>query len=102
MINGVAGCGIRPRGGVNFKVAGVKSGGKQIKVEASVLPKVNVNLPTVPVSPVTSGSTCQIWLQFGPTGATSTFKTCFSWVLNGEVKGKSRRATTHLQCCRQQ
>ena len=38
---------------MGFKVAGVRGGGKQIKVEASVLPKVTAELPTIPVSPVT-------------------------------------------------
>ena len=52
-INGVAGYNIRPRGTVSFKVAGVQGGGKQIEVEASVLPKVTADLPTIPVSPVT-------------------------------------------------
>ena len=36
--------------------------------------------------------------KFRPTRAPSAFKTCFAWVLNGEVKGKSRHATTH-DCC---
>ena len=39
---------------MRFKVAGVRGGGKQIKVEAFVLPKVTANLPTVPVFLVTS------------------------------------------------
>ena len=51
-IKGVAGYDIRPRGTVSFKVAGVRGGGKQIEVEASVLPKVTADLPTIPVSPV--------------------------------------------------
>ena len=37
---------------MRLKVTGVRGGGKQIEVEAFVLPKVTVNLPTVPVSPV--------------------------------------------------
>ena len=52
-INGVAGFNVRPKGTVNFKVSGVRHGGKEIEVEASVLPKVTVDLPTVPVSPIT-------------------------------------------------
>ena len=59
-INGVAGIDVRPRGTVSFKVAGVQSGGKQIEIEASVLPKVTVDLPTLPVSPVTR------WKPVGP------------------------------------
>ena len=53
IINGVAGCNVCSKGTVNFKVVGVRGGWKQIKVEASVLPKVTVDLPTIPVSPVT-------------------------------------------------
>ena len=41
-INGVAGCSVRPKGTVSFKVAAVRGGRKQIEVEASVLPKVTV------------------------------------------------------------
>ena len=52
-IKGVAGFDVRPRGTVKFKVAGVRGGGKPIEVEASVLPKVTDDLPTVPVSPDT-------------------------------------------------
>ena len=37
---------------MRFKVTGVQGGGKQIEVEAFVLPKVTANLPTVPVSSV--------------------------------------------------
>ena len=51
--NGLAGFNVRPRGTVKFKVAGVRGGGKPIKVEASVLLKVTDDLPSGPVSPVT-------------------------------------------------
>ena len=34
--------------------------------------------------------------RFGPTRVPSAFKTCFGWVPNGEVKGKGKRATTHV------
>ena len=53
MIRGVAGIGVRPRGGVNFKVAGVKSGGKQIELENSTISKVTADLAMVTVSSVT-------------------------------------------------
>ena len=53
-INGVANFSVCPRGTVNFKLTGVQRGGKQIEVEASVLPKVTADLPTIPVSPVTN------------------------------------------------
>ena len=116
-INGVASIDVCPKGTVSFKVAGVQIGGKQIEVEASVLPKVTFDLPTLPAWPVTwwkhlsdlefadpdhrtpaqvdillvgevfSKAVLQSW-QFGPTRAPSAFKTCFRWVLNGEVKGK--------------
>ena len=39
---------------MNFKIAGVKSGGKQIQVEASVLPKVTADLPAIPAASVTN------------------------------------------------
>ena len=116
-ITGVAGIDIRPKGTAKFKVAGVKGDGKQIKVEASVLPKVTADLPTIPVSPVTwwkhlldlelahldYGVPAQVDLilggkvfskavlhgqRFGPTGAPSAFKMCFGWVLNGQGKGE--------------
>ena len=103
---------MQPKGIVHFKVAGVKRGGKQIGVEASVLPQVTADLPTVPVSPVTRwkhlkdlefgdpeyGTPAPVDIllggkvfskavlhgrRFGPTGAPSAFKTCFGWVLNG-------------------
>ena len=93
-------------------------------MEASVLPKVTVDLPTVPVSLVTKWKHLsdlefrdpdyETWAQvdillggkvfrkavlhgrwFGPTGAPSALKTCFSWVLNGEVKGKGRLSSAH-------
>ena len=51
-INGVAGHSVRPKGVVNFQIAGVRSGGKKIEVEASVLPKVTADLPTIPVASV--------------------------------------------------
>ena len=111
----------------NFKVAGVKGKGKQIEVEASVLSKVTADLPTVPVSLVTTwqhlsdlefgdpdyGTLVRVGIllggevfskavlygrQFSPTGAPSAFKTCFGWVLNGKVKGRGRRSSTHV-CC---
>ena len=126
-VSGVAGIAIHPKGTVRFKVAGVRDGGKQIEVEASVLPKVTADLPTVPVPPVTrwkhlSGlefadpeygvpARVDILLggtifskavlhgrRFGPTGAPSAFKTCFGWVLLGEVNGKGRRSSTRV-CC---
>ena len=53
MMNEVAGIDVRPSGTLSFKLAGVQSGGKQIEVKASVLPKATANLPTLPVSPVT-------------------------------------------------
>ena len=119
-INRVAGVDVRPRGTVSFSVVRVRSGGKQIEVEASVLPKVTADLPTLPVSPVTKwkhlsdpefadldyGSPAWVDILLGgkvfskavlhgrwfcPSGAPSAFKTCFSWVLNGEVKGKGRQ-----------
>ena len=37
---------------MNFKIAGVRNGGKKIEVEASVLPKVTADLPTIPVASV--------------------------------------------------
>ena len=84
----------------------MQSGGKQIEVEASVLPKVTANLPTIPVSLVTKWKHLsdlevgdpdygtQAWVdillegkvfsqavlhcrRLGPTGAPSDFKTCF-------------------------
>ena len=101
---------------MSFKVAGVRGGGKQIDVEAFVLPKVTADLPTIPVSPVTQwkhllglkladpdyGTPARVDIlligkvfskavlhgrRYGPTGAPSAFKTCFGWVLNGETKG---------------
>ena len=126
-INGVAGTDVRPRGTVSFKVAGVRSGGRQIEVEASVLPKVTADLPMLPVSLVTKWKHLSdlefadldygtlAWVDillggkvfskavlhgrwFGPSGALSAFKTCFSWVLNGEVRSKGRQSLTHV-CC---
>ena len=111
---------MHPRGTVGFKVAGVQRGGKQIEVQASVLPKVTADLPTVPVSSVTRwkhlsdlefgdpdyGTPARVDIllggkvfskavlhgrRFGPTGAPSAFKTCFGWVLNGEAKCESQR-----------
>ena len=38
---------------VKFRVAGVQTWGKQVEVNASILPKVTADQPTVPVSPVT-------------------------------------------------
>ena len=96
-------------------------------MEASILPKVTANLPTVPVSPDTKwkhlsdlefggsdyGTPARVDIllggevfskavlhgrRFNPTGALSTFKMCFGWALNGEVKGNGRCATTHV-CC---
>ena len=91
--------------------------GKQIEVEAAVLPKVTGDLRTIPVSPVTQwkhlsgleladpdyGTPAQVDIllggkvfskailhgrQFGPTGAPSAFKTRFGWVLYRETKGQ--------------
>ena len=42
-----------PGATVNSKVAGIRGGWKQIEVEASVLPEVMPDLPSIPVSPVT-------------------------------------------------
>ena len=53
MIIRVACIDVRPRGTLNFKVAGVRSGEKQIKVEASILLKVNADIPTLRVFLVT-------------------------------------------------
>ena len=126
-IDGVAGCNVRPRGTVSFKVAGIRGGGKQIEVEASVLPKVTSDLPTIPVSPVTQwkhlsglefadpdyGTPARVDIllggdvfskavlhgrRYGPTGAPSAFKTCFGWVLNGETNSPRRQGTSHV-CC---
>ena len=36
--------------------------------------------------------------RFGPKGAPSAFKTCFGWVLNGEVKGEGQQSLNHV-CC---
>ena len=52
-INGVAVYNVRSRGTVSFKVAGIRDGGKQTEVEASILPKVNADLLTIAISPVT-------------------------------------------------
>ena len=41
---------------MNFKIAGVRSWGKQIEVEASVLPKVTAGIPTIPVASVTNST----------------------------------------------
>ena len=124
-MNGVAGFNICPRGTVHFKVAGVQGGGKQIKMEASILPKVTNDLTTVPVSLVSrwkhqSGleltdldygfpAGMDILLggkafnkavldgrRFTPTRAQSAFKTCFGWVLNGEANDKSQQRLTHI------
>ena len=54
-MNGVSGFIVGPRGSVSFNVAGVRGGGKQVEVKASVLPKVTADPPTIPVSPVTNG-----------------------------------------------
>ena len=126
-INVVAGLSVRPRGTVSFKVAGVRGGGKQIEVEASILRKVTVDLPTIPVSPVTqwkrlsgleladpdSGTPAGVGIllggkvfrkavvhgqRYGLTGAPSTFKTCFGWVLNSETKGQCRQSLSHIFC----
>ena len=115
-INRVADYNARSRGTVSFKVAGVWGGGNQIEVEAFVLSKVTADLPTFPQLP--SGNTCQTWSlptlitefqqgwtsylsnsskvvlhgrRFSPTRAPSAFKTCFSWVLNEEVKGEGQQ-----------
>ena len=94
-------------------------------MEASILPKVTANLRTVPVSPVTKWKHLSdlefgdpnygtpAWVDklhggkvfsqavlhgwwFGPTGAPSEFRTCFSWVLNREVKGKGWCSSAHV------
>ena len=86
-------------------------------MEASVLPKVTADLPTILVSPVTQykhlsgleladldyGTRAQVDILLGgkvfskavlhswrcsPTGTPSASKTCFGWVLNGETKGQ--------------
>ena len=94
-------------------------------MEASVLPKVTDNLPTMPVSPVTqrkhvsdleladpdSGVPAGVDILLGGkvfskavlhrrryslSGALSAFKTCFSWVLNGEVNDETRQPHSHI------
>ena len=60
-INCVAGLNVHPRGTVSFKVAGVRGGGKQIEVEASVLPKVRPIYPPFPCLRSPSRSTCRDW-----------------------------------------
>ena len=128
-INGVAGIDVQPKGTVRFKDAGVGEAcrGRPIDVEASVLPQVTANLPTLPVSPVTRwrhlsdlefadpeyGTPAKVDIllggnafsravlhgrRFGPSGAPSAFKTIFGWVLNGEVNSKKRGSATHV-CC---
>ena len=96
-------------------------------MEASVLPKVTADLPTIPVSPVTQwkhlsglefadpdyGTPARVDIllggdvfskavlhgrRYGPTGAPSAFKTCFGWVLNGETNSPRRQGTSHV-CC---
>ena len=37
---------------MNFTIAGVRNGGKQIELETSFIPKVTANLPTIPVASV--------------------------------------------------
>ena len=94
-------------------------------MEASVLPKVTDDLPTVPVSPVlrwkhlsdleladpnfrVPAAGVDILLgakvfskaflhgqQYSPNGAPSAFKTFFSWVLNGEVNDETRHLQSH-------
>ena len=89
-------------------------------MEASILPKVTADLPTILASPVTnwkhlsgleladpeynvpervdmllggkvfSKAVLHGW-QFGLTEAPKAFKTCFGWVLNGEVKTRVSR-----------
>ena len=94
-------------------------------MEASILPKVTDDLPTAPVFPITRwkhlsdleladpnyGIPAGVYIllggkvfskavlhgrRFSPTGAPSVFKTCFSWVLNGEVNGESQQHSTHI------
>ena len=119
-IKGVGGVNVRSKGAVKFKVAGVRGSGKQIEVDASILPQVTADLPTIPVCPVTRwkhlsdleladpgyGVPAQVDIllggkvfskavlhgrRFGPSGAPSAFKTCFGWVLNGEAKGETKQ-----------
>ena len=99
-------------------------GGKQIEVEASVLPKVTADQPTISMSPVTQwkhlsglelaesdyGTPARVDILlggkvfskevfhgrwFGPIGAPSAFKTCFGWVLNGETISQCRQSSSH-------
>ena len=108
-------------------MAGVRGGGKQIDVEASVLPKVTADLPTTPIFSVTQwkhlsgleladpdyGTPAQVDIllggdvfsnavlhgrRFGPTAAPSAFKTCFEWVLHDETKSQCQQSTSHV-CC---
>ena len=110
---------------MKFKVAGVRGEGKPIKVEASVLPKVTDDLPTVPVSPVTRWKHlseleladpdyevpegvdillgAKVFSQavldgrwYSPARAPSGFKTCFGWVLNGEVNDETPQPQSHI------
>ena len=62
-INCVAGIDVHPRGTVNFKVTGVRETckGDPIEVEASVLPRVTADLPTLPIAPVTKWNIFLIW-----------------------------------------
>ena len=94
-------------------------------MEASVLPKITDDLPTIPASLVTqwkhlselglaypiygipagvdillegkvlSKAVLHDW-KFSPTGAHSAFKMCFGWVLNGEANGESQQRSTHF------
>ena len=127
-INGVAGFSVHPRGTVNFKIAGVRIGGKQIEMEASVLnPRLLLTCPQFPLLLLRIGNICRVWNWQSPTmellhmwisclegkclaRQSSTagglvppehhqrFKRSFGWVLNGEVKGESRQSSSHV-CC---
>ena len=94
-------------------------------MEASVVPKVTADLPTIPVSPVTQrkhlsgleladpdyGTPARVDILLGgdvfskadlhgrrysPAGAPSAFKTCFGWVLSGDVNGETRQPQSHI------
>ena len=125
-ISGVAGFNVRPRGTVKIKVAGGRGGGKPIEVEASVLPRATNDLPKVPVFPVTrwkhlsnleladpdhgvpagvdillrgkvfSSKVVLHGRRYSPARAPSAFKTCFGWLLNGEVNSETHQTQSHI------
>ena len=60
-INGVAGIGVRPRRGVNFKVAGVRGGGSILRLNPPSFAKSLLTYPQFLFPQLPSGNTCQIW-----------------------------------------